>query len=94
VKEENEMLIKLDEGFMVNTDSVAALAIENGVSACLYYGADNHHYWDYNSYEHAVEMAQKKFDEISALLEKAVNLRVGKNGAFLCSHCGAPNSDS
>lgn len=88
------MLIKLDKNFMVNTDTIHSLEIEaNGFHVTLYYGNDEHWTWSYNNYvnETGKQLAQDKFDVVSDMLEKVINLKVDKNGAFLCSHCGAPN---
>lgn len=82
------MLVKLDKDFMVDTKNILALEIQNeGISLVLEYGKNNDHRWHYNSKEGAL----KKFDEISSILEKSIHIKVDKNGAFLCSHCGAPN---
>lgn len=90
------MLIKLDKDFMLNTDAIVCLKIErNGLHVKLEYETDAR-YWSFNDVfptEKGMKKAQEKFDEISLILEKAVNLKIDKNGAFICSHCGAPNGE-
>ena len=93
------MLIKLEDDYMVNTETVIDFKLHHTSSwssaelSCKEDQGISWIFW-YNNLgkEEAIRLAQEKFKKISDLLEKAVNLKTDKNGAFLCSHCGAPNT--
>lgn len=92
------MLIKLSDSYMVNTDDIIDLNLDEGYDMasveinCIGDRGRRWEFWyDSSEKEETIKLAKEKYKEISEILEKAVNLKVDKNGAFLCSHCGAPN---
>lgn len=84
------MLVRLDDNFIVNLNAVESVRITRnsfGHYVLMSFNEGTHEWSFINK-----EDAQRKFDEIDKIISTAINIKLNEHGAFLCSHCGAPNS--